>query len=71
MPTNSKQRSELQTQVDDRLIERLATTLLDARRNCITCEFFNMSSEICSLAQKRPPAKVIVFGCENYSQFPF
>lgn len=68
MPTD---RSDLQRELDDRLVERIATTLLDARRNCVTCEFFDMSSEICALAQKRPPAKVIVLGCENYSRFPF
>lgn len=67
----STERSELQKEIDNRLVERIATTLLDARRNCLTCEFFDLVTEKCSQAGARPPARVIVLGCELYVRFPF
>lgn len=32
-------------------------------RSCINCLNFKEDQEICVLANQRPPAKVIVFGC--------
>lgn len=35
-------------------------------QSCINCKNFNEPDEICILYSKRPPAKVIVFGCSSY-----
>ncbi len=42
-------------------------------QTCITCEHFN-EQEICKIANQRPPAKVIVYGCDswyNRDEIPF
>lgn len=42
-------------------------------QTCITCEYFN-EQEICTVANQRPPAKVIVFGCDSWTdgdEIPF
>lgn len=50
----------------------------ECTRTCLNCEHFtekhvnSIYSEICSLAGKRPPARIIAFGCEHYKdQIPF
>lgn len=35
-------------------------------RNCLTCMAFNEKDEICKTYARRPPARVIVFGCPSY-----
>ena len=35
-------------------------------RSCINCFNFKETSEICILANQRPPARVIVFGCPKW-----
>lgn len=35
-------------------------------KSCITCDWFEESSETCKKANARPPARVIAFGCESY-----
>lgn len=43
-------------------------------RSCINCTHFDHTKEICVLANQRPPAKVIVFGCrmhEDVKDIPF
>ena len=40
-------------------------------QTCLTCIHFHETKEICSLAKKRPPAKIIVFGCEAWEYVPF
>lgn len=41
-------------------------------RSCITCADFEESSELCFKAGRRPPAKVIAQGCEEYNEdIPF
>jgi hypothetical protein len=37
------------------------------QQSCISCNNFQQSKEICMLANARPPAKIIAFGCERYS----
>lgn len=42
--------------------------------SCINCVNFREQSELCGLAMQRPPARVIVFGCdywEDKDQIPF
>lgn len=42
-------------------------------RSCLNCEQFTAdSSELCMLAKARPPAKVIVYGCQKWeASIPF
>lgn len=37
-------------------------------QTCITCEHFDEPREICNLAAKRPPAKVIAYGCNAWKE---
>jgi hypothetical protein len=40
--------------------------------NCPNCTHFAYDLEICKLAQKRPPARIIANGCDKYeSEIPF
>jgi|GEM_PF-6419009 len=41
---------------------------MDLRKSCLSCQHFTESSELCSLANERPPARTIVEGCEIYNQ---
>lgn len=34
--------------------------------SCINCQNFNEKMEICKLANQRPPARIIVFGCSEW-----
>jgi hypothetical protein len=39
-------------------------------RTCLNCD--NFKNELCTLANQRPPAKIIVFGCDSHSdEIPF
>lgn len=38
---------------------------------CINCAHWNDNKEICSYYKQRPPAKVIVNGCETHTDIPF
>lgn len=38
----------------------------DYFQTCITCDRWNNEKEICSLVDKRPPAKIIADGCSSY-----
>lgn len=43
-------------------------------QNCLNCLNFNEKSEICKLYNAKPPARVIVYGCEKFddiSEIPF
>jgi len=40
-------------------------------RNCTGCMHWNAESETCKKFNVRPPAKVIVKGCEEYDEIPF
>lgn len=35
-------------------------------QSCLSCIHFKEQTEICNLANQRPPAKIIVFGCNSY-----
>lgn len=36
-------------------------------RTCVSCDHFRTGNETCGLANARPPARIIAFGCEKYS----
>lgn len=43
-------------------------------RSCMNCEYFIEKTEICKLANQRPPARIIAYGCEewtDYDEIPF
>ncbi len=42
-------------------------------QNCLNCENFDHATEFCKLANQRPPAKIIVYGCPKweYDAIPF
>jgi uncharacterized protein YqgV (UPF0045/DUF77 family) len=49
-----------------------AKAITDAMETCLSCEHFDEATEVCALAQARPPARVIAHGCPSYSaQVPF
>jgi len=39
--------------------------------NCTTCMYWNENAEMCRKFNQRPPAKVIVTGCEFHDIIPF
>ncbi len=41
-------------------------------RSCCNCDLFNISTEVCKIAGSRPPALVIVLGCDSWiEEIPF
>ncbi len=40
-------------------------------RNCTKCFHWQDNPELCTLFKQRPPAKVIVVGCDHYDYVPF
>lgn len=45
-----------------------------AYQNCLVCNNFNETTELCKLANQRPPARIIAYGCpsfEDKEQPPF
>lgn len=59
---------ELAKDIAERVTEQLETLT----KTCLTCEHFTEKTELCGLVNKRPPARVIAFGCEQYEdQIPF
>ena len=42
-----------------------------AGRTCLACIHFHEETEICDVAEKRPPARVIVSGCKAFDPAPF
>lgn len=52
------------------LAKELAETLTQATKCCITCEHFDLPREVCTKYARRPPAKIIAYGCPDYSERP-
>jgi len=52
-----------------RLRDALAATYV--QRSCLPCDHFDEASEQCRLVNKRPPARVIAYGCEQFDYIPF
>ena len=57
--------------------QRLAELLVERLKaegylnNCCTCHYWNDDKQICDKFKERPPAKVIVCGCEFHEEIPF
>ena len=59
-------------------IEGIRRIITDQRQfpfcNCINCRHFKEEIELCNLANSRPPASVIAYGCpshEDIEEIPF
>ena len=54
-------------------IWQLRAVRMGVIRTCINCENFNIDGgELCTLWRSRPPAKVIVYGCDKWQEeIPF
>ena len=54
-------------------IVRAFADLVSRRPTCIACIHFDEPTEVCSLYQARPPARVIAKGCERFidAEVPF
>ena len=56
------------------LEEKILETIQSARlgRSCLACESFIEATEICQLANARPPARTIATGCSKFfPEIPF
>lgn len=47
-------------------VGEMRQALADMTRTCLNCEHWAENSEICNLVNQRPPASVIVSGCEKH-----
>lgn len=64
----SDRRDENVRQLAEQIAIRLVEELRNGLQTCITCEHFDEPREICNLAAKRPPAKVIAYGCNAWKE---
>jgi hypothetical protein len=56
----------------DNLVTKVHRDFDALRKNCVTCEFFDDKQELCTIFKARPPATVIVKGCDRYeNEIPF
>lgn len=55
--------------IQSALVEALTKTSMQnpIYQSCINCDNFNEPLELCKLANQRPPARVICFGCKSWS----
>jgi hypothetical protein len=54
--------------VSNKIIDNMVTACQIAIKTCVTCDSFNQVKETCNLNGLRPPAKIIAFGCECFTQ---
>lgn len=60
-------------------LTNIVTSAIEREHNflyqcCLNCENFNEKLELCLLANKRPPVRVLTFGCEKWldkDEIPF
>jgi hypothetical protein len=58
--------------VADKTAEGIRAAIYALTKNCVSCEFFDQNKEFCNLHKAKPPAKVIVIGCDKYeNEIPF
>lgn len=50
----------------------IGQAVADGRSTCVHCRHFREADELCLMADQRPPAKVIAFGCPAFDpDIPF
>lgn len=47
-------------------VDEIVKAELPLQRSCLDCAHFDEPSERCKVADARPPARVIAFGCERF-----
>lgn len=60
--------------ITDEDVKRITEKLHDAGliHSCLTCQHFQEEREVCGLAQARPPARTIAYGCDSWQDtLPF
>lgn len=59
---------KLRTNTRNDLVNAIATQLERSYmyQCCLNCEHFKEKTEMCLLANQRPPARVIVYGCNSW-----
>ena len=64
---------DLQSAIHGIIIKTIETTD-PLYKSCLNCNQFNEQKELCGLANQRPPARVIAYGCpswEDVDEIPF
>ncbi|CAB4131786.1 hypothetical protein UFOVP131_57 [uncultured Caudovirales phage] len=65
-------RQEMFNAVAETLKPVIVATLENATKSCLTCDHFDQVRELCQLNNRRPPARIIAFGCECFEdEIPF
>lgn len=55
------------------IIQHLIASGIEREHNylyqcCLNCENFVEKTELCLLANKRPPVRILTFGCEHWTE---
>ncbi len=73
-----KLRKEASLEFHHRIVSAAYNTIENTEeypfQSCLSCIHFKEITEICNLANQRPPAKIIVYGCPKYediNEIPF
>lgn len=48
------------------LAKSLGVAVAQGRTTCVHCRHFDEATETCMMANARPPARIIAFGCEVF-----
>lgn len=58
---------------DEQLIKEVCEAIERRRRTCVNCaNWSGPHTEQCKLANQRPPANIIAYGCEHFDEeIPF
>ena len=65
---NIDRNSILAKELATELAKQVEKFMISCLRTCVTCDNFTEKTEICKLANARPPAAVIASGCSSYDE---
>ena len=65
---NISRNSIVTKEIAAELAKQVEKYLDSCLQTCITCDNFTEKTEICKLANARPPARVIASGCSSYDE---
>ena len=54
-------------------LDKLIDYIRDKDQTCLTCDHFDRPTELCKTYKKRPPARIIAYGCPEWvkDEIPF